>query len=205
MDTPQEPVKNPEEISRLQERRDDSLIPYLQRGVRVAVTELERRYGVALRHRAAQLLDDPNMAEDMVQELMLLCCRGEEAKLPSAQLRAWLYKSLRNRCMDELRKRRVRKARRLDEPTPSLVGDMPPDTITSPGSKAANREQSKAIRELLEQFDPKLREVLVLRYFEHRSREEIAERLGISHSVVKARLVKAVAKLREMTRSDSRG
>lgn len=205
MDTPQEPGKVPEEISRLQERRDDSLIPYLQRGVRVAVSELERRYGAALRHRAAQLLDDANMAEDMVQELMLQCCRGEEAKLPSAQLRAWLYKALRNRCMDELRKRRVRKARRLDVPSPSLAGDMPPDTITSPGSKAVKREQSQAIRELIEQFDPKLREVLLLRYFEHRSREEIAEQLGISHSVVKARLVKAVAKLREMTQSDSRG
>ena len=82
MSSPDEPEKTPEQISRLHERRDDSLIPYLQRGVRVAVVELERRYGAALRRRATQLLGDPAIAEDMAQDIMLLCCKGEEGKLP---------------------------------------------------------------------------------------------------------------------------
>lgn len=194
-----------DEISRLEQRRDDSLLPYLRRGVRVAVSELERRYGGALRRRAAQLLDDQALAEDMVQDIMLQCCRGREAKLPESQLRAWLYRALRNRCTDELRKRRVRKSRRLDEPTPSLAGDVPVDPRTSPGSRVAKQEQSAALVQLIGTFEPKLREVLILRYFERRSRDEIAQELGISRSVVKARLVKAVAKLREKTRERSQG
>jgi RNA polymerase sigma-70 factor (ECF subfamily) len=191
------PAQSVDDPSRLDQRRDDSLIPYLQKGVRAAVSELERRYGDALRRRAGRLLNDPSLAEDMVQELMLQCCRGEEGKLPERQLRAWLYRSLRNRCTDELRKRRVRTARRIDEPTPSHAGEVPIDPLTSPGSKVAKFEQLNALMHLIDGFEPKLREVLVLRYFENRSRSEIGEELGISESVVKARLVKAVAKLRE--------
>lgn len=196
MSCPENSSPSSDEVSRLDGRRDDSLIPYLQKGVRAAVSELERRYGAALRRRAAQLLDDRALAEDMAQEIMLQCCRGEEAKLPEGQLRAWLYRSLRNRCTDELRKRRLRKARRIEEARPSQVGEVPVDPRTSPGSKVVKLEQSAALLQLIDTFPPELRRVLILRYFEHRSRDEIAEQLGISHSVVKARLVKAVARLR---------
>ena len=72
----------------LRDRNDDSLIPYLQKGVRHAVSELERRSGDPLRRRATRLLDDAAMAEDMVQDIMMRCCGGDEAKLPERQLRA---------------------------------------------------------------------------------------------------------------------
>ena len=180
----------------LRHRNDDSLIPYLQKGVRHAVSELERRYGDPLRRRATRLLSDPAMAEDMVQDIMLRCCGADDAKLPERQLRAWLYRSLRNRCTDELRKRRVRVARRIDDGAPSMIGDMPIDPLTSPGSKAIKFEQASALMHLIDGFEDDMREVLVMRYFENRSRGEISEELGISESVVKVRLVKAVASLR---------
>ena len=180
----------------LRERNDDSLIPYLQKGVRHAVSELERRYGDPLRRRATRLLDDAAMAEDMVQDIMMRCCGGDNAKLPERQLRAWLYKSLRNRCTDELRKRKVRVARRIDEGTPSMFGDMPIDPLTSPISKVAKFEQASALMHVIDTFEAEMREVLIMRYFENCSRGEIAEELGLSESVVKSRLVKAVATLR---------
>lgn len=190
------PTHSLDATGQLRERRDDSLIPFLQKGVRSAVSELERRYGDALRRRATRLLDDPALAEDVVQDLMLHCCKGEEGRLPERKLRAWLYRALRNRCTDELRKRKVRVARRIDDGRSSVIGDMPPDPRTLPSSKVAKFEQAAGLMRVIDDFDPRMREILILRYFENRPRAEIATELGISESVVKSRLVKAVALLR---------
>ena len=202
--TPQERGPSPD----LEGRRDDSLLPFLHEGTRPAVAELERRYGDALRRRGAQLLGDAALAEDVVQEVMLLCCQGPEAKLPEQELRAWLYRVTKNRCMDELRKRKVRAAQRIDDGAPSKPGVMPPDPLTSPSGKVWKRERATALRELIGRFPPELREVLMLRYFENRSRDQIGRELGLSQAVVKSRLVKAVAMLRQQLqklREDSLG
>jgi RNA polymerase sigma-70 factor (ECF subfamily) len=193
---PEEPTPPRGADRPLEERRDDSLIPFLQAGQREAVAELERRYGEALRRRCADLLGDSAQAEDVVQDLMMQCCKADEARLPEHELRAWMYRVARNRCLDELRKRKVRAARPVDDGTPSQPALMPVDPITSPSGRVLKRERMFVLRDMIDAFPDDLREVLILRYFENRSREEIGRELGLSESVVKARLVKAVAKLR---------
>jgi RNA polymerase sigma-70 factor (ECF subfamily) len=69
----------------------------------------------------------------------------------------------------------------------------PPDTAPSPRQEAAGREQMEAFQRVLGQLSAEHREVLLLRFAENLSYEEIAETLQISLGTVKSRLSRAHA------------
>jgi RNA polymerase sigma-70 factor (ECF subfamily) len=134
-------------------------------------------------------------AEDVAQEVFLGVARGLQGFRGTASLRSWLYRVTVNRAIDHLRRRARRPAVRL----PSAdVGQQPrdefgasPSATPDPMVQAAAHDKAAAVREALEVLSPKLRAVLVLRYFEGLSYEELAEVLDCSMGTVKSRLFRA--------------
>jgi len=67
---------------------------------------------------------------------------------------------------------------------------------SSPSDRAARNEQCRRVREALDQLAPSDRELLVMRYLEQLSTQEIAAVLEISDGAVRTRHVRAVERLR---------
>lgn len=69
---------------------------------------------------------------------------------------------------------------------------------TSPSRRLVRDEQRDRVRDVLERLDPRDREVLVLRYLEGLTMEDIAAVLGVRPGAVKMRHLRALERLRSL-------
>jgi RNA polymerase sigma-70 factor (ECF subfamily) len=143
-----------------------------------ALQELHDRHGGELRRFAMRLTHDSQVAEDIVQEVLLrawkdplLGQRGEAAA------RAWLFTASRNLIIDRWRSATSRHERRTEEPPDQWEAD------------ATNVVLDRwLITEALTGLSPEHRAVIAAAYYEGRSVADIAARLQIPEGTVKSRL-----------------
>jgi RNA polymerase sigma-70 factor (ECF subfamily) len=67
--------------------------------------ELVHTYFPVLSHFAFSIVKDEESAKDIVQEVFVRYWNGNEEFREFASLKAWLYQSTRNRCLNEIRSR----------------------------------------------------------------------------------------------------
>ncbi len=157
--------------------------------------ELYRRYGPALVRKATRMLGNREDARDAVQGLFVdlldrtlpVELRAEGA--PEGAL-PYLYRALTNRCLNQLRDARTR-ARLLAREE----GLLHPTRLRCEDAIVS----LDVLTKLCARLDPKVAEVLVYRYVDDLTQEEIARLCGTSRKTVNARLAKiqqAVLQLR---------
>ncbi len=149
--------------------------------------EAYRRYGPALLRKGERLLGNRSDAEDVVQGLFAdLVSRGERTMdLP------YLYRALTNRCLNLLRDARNHE-RLLAHHDVALRGEV----------RTRCDEQVIGVDllvKLVGRLDPKATEVLVYRYFDDLTQDEIAALLATSRKTVGKRLDKIRAAVRALT------
>lgn len=177
---------------------DQLLVERLRAGDANAIAAIERRFGNELRLFCRRMISDGVQAEDIVQDVLTTCCRLETESLPTHSIRGWLYQIVRRRCIDLLRKHRESAtpgARAVRQPQSSFEGAV--DPLTTPSGKALKRDRAAKLLSILDELDEDLRSVIVMRYFQDLSREEIAEAIGLGVAGTKARLSKAMEELRQ--------
>jgi len=137
-----------------------------------------RRYGPALVRKAERILQNRDDAGDVVQGLFtdLMRSRRVRWELP------YLYRAVTNRCLNLVRDRDNR-ARLLERQEPALRG---PARIRC-DELVIGLEQ---LARLADRLDERSLEVLVCRYVDDMTQEEIAGALGISRRTVGKRLDK---------------
>ena len=141
------------------------------------------RIGDAFRLARAILLDDGE-AEDAVQEAAFAAWRGRGALRDPAKFDAWFDRILVNQCRDQLRRRR-RAVVIAAPPIPFEPAGAPPETGTDADLDRA-----------LDALDVDHRIVVLLRYWQDRTVEDIASHLDIPAGTVKSRLHNAMKHLR---------
>lgn len=140
----------------------------------------DRVFSIALRF----LRGDEAAAKDAAQEAFVRMFRAAHTFRRDSRLSTWLYRIVANACIDELRRRR-----RL-----VLMGDMPP--ALHPVAPAADSDgPDTEVAAAVSRLSPRLRMVVLLRYFEDLSYQEMAEALGCSPGTVASRLSRAHAAL----------
>ncbi|MEH3052559.1 MAG: RNA polymerase sigma factor [Patulibacter minatonensis] len=167
---------------------DRQLVEQLAVGDERAAHELSSRYRAALERYAASLLGGSAAeAEDVVQEAFVDALRVMKAGDRPRELRPWLYRIVRNRAIDE-----VRRARRRDL---GLGGDERGAEPAAPAhddpSAVAGRRES--LRELvldLAGLPDRQREALLVRIVDGDSPQRSAERLGVSIAAVQMLVVR---------------
>src|SRR5712692_6311774 len=136
----------------------------------------DRVYSIALRYSG-----DAGAAMDIAQDVFLkLCCSIGEFR-GEAGFETWLYRIVVNRCLDHRR---------------SLLRRVPfVDNLIETGESVLQRllraETALGGERAVAKLPPEQRMVVVLRYTEGRSYEEIAEILGCSRGTVASRLNRA--------------
>lgn len=161
------------------------LIESCQRGDREAFRELfeahkDRVYSIALRYSG-----DEAAAMDIAQDTFLKLFSAIRDFRGGAQFETWLYRVVVNSCLD-----RKRRNRRLIP----LVGEML-GMLRASGESVLQRmlraELSGRVQSAVSSLPPEQRIVIVLRYTQGLSYEEIAQVLGCSPGTVASRLNRA--------------
>lgn len=168
-------------------------------GREAAFAELYRRHAPRSHRLAFRVLGDADLAADAVQEAFLTVYRQASRFEERAQFTSWLFRVVLTRSID-LRRKTLRRVAERGSPG----ADSPPDPSEAPapgaGPPEAARaaERAEAVRAAIAQLSPKLAEVVLLRYPEGLSYEEIGDLLGLPPGTVRSRLNRAHAALREI-------
>lgn len=144
-----------------------------------------------VRRLARQLVSDPDLAEDAVQETWVAAMRQPprgDASSPS--VRAWLAQVLRRSLLQVFRGESRRADRELlatrDEAQTAPTDQALFDQVDS---------QRLLVQEVLELAEP-MRSTVILRYFKDQSSAEIARQQGVPAATVRSRLSRALDELR---------
>ena len=146
---------------------------------------LVEKYQQVLYRYAVAIVFDHDAATDMVQDAFVRAYVNLRGCRDRLRFRAWLFRTLRNRCLDYL-KDASRRNVRLDD-----VVEPPVDEAAGPAAVAERNEQRAEIRRALAQLAPLLREAFVMHYVEGLPYEVMADLLGVSVSALKMRALRA--------------
>jgi RNA polymerase sigma-70 factor (ECF subfamily) len=154
------------------------LVVRCQAGDCAAFEELIALYQQPLHYFLGKMVGNLHAADDLVQDVWLEVFRGIAKLAEPRAFPAWLYRIARHRALRDLRKRRPLAA--------SLEGlDLAGDSDAEEAFSAADAEQVHAG---LDQLAPEHREVLLLRFIEDMSYEDIAKVTGYPLGTVRSRI-----------------
>jgi RNA polymerase sigma-70 factor (ECF subfamily) len=135
------------------------------------------------------------MAEDLFQETWMRVLRGAQFE-GNSRFDTWLFTVARNLVFDMRRKRTMISLEAMSE---GSEGDHPFEVAASdpsPFDRYQTGERGKRIAEVLLTLVPLHREILVLRFYEELSFEEIAQVTRAPLSTVKSRLYRGLKEAR---------
>ena len=180
--------------------RELQLVKEWREGDPAALAELLTGYQRRIYGVCSRMVRDREDAADLTQEALIKVIEGISSYDARARLSTWIIRVTMNCCLSHLRKQRLRQHASLDEGddegTPRGVNL---EQIGEPSS-LARVEQAEAQRVLLcalEQIEPPMRAILVLRDLQELDYQQIAEVLEVPVGTVKSRLFRARAALRE--------
>jgi RNA polymerase sigma-70 factor (ECF subfamily) len=159
-----------------------------QAGDERAFAELFRQYKNLVYKTAYLMLDEPQEAEDALQEVFLRVHRSLGSYRPSkGAFTTWLHRITVNHCINRTRKRGLRFLR---------IAQVHPGDMLNQPSPEGRLDDKDAVVQAMRGLSVKLRAVVVLRYYWDMTYGEIAEALGIPLGTVKSRLNAALRALR---------
>lgn len=172
-------------------RDDGAIVARVLAGGREEYGELVRRHQQPMYRYALGMVGSPDAAADLVQDSLV---RGF-TRLSSCQdpdrFGAWVFRILRNRCLDYLKDRR-RQTVSLDIDAPFESGDE------DPGAALERSELRRSVAQALASLPDAQREAFVMKHVEDLSYEEMAERAEVSVSALKMRVMRAREALHAM-------
>ena len=179
----------------------DSLIRAAQRGDQDAFEQLVRMYDQSVLRLAMYLLRSPEDARDVYQEAFLRVFRNLQTFRFDCSFHTWLYRIVTNICLDQLRKRKVRK----EESAVVETADGNIDRMEAfeeeaahadPERTAWNRQLRQRIENALGDLTPRERMVFELRHYQGLRLRNIGEMLGTTEEAAKNCLFRATQKMR---------
>jgi len=181
----------------------DSLIRAAQRGDQDAFEQLVRAYDQSVLRLAMNLLRSPEDARDVYQEAFLRVYRNLDSFRFDCSFHTWLYRIVTNICLDQLRKRKVRKEESpvVDTPDGPLdrMDAFEEDSADSdPERSMWNRELRKKIETALQDLTPRERMVFELRHYQGLRLRNIGDMLGTTEEAAKNCLFRATQKMRSV-------
>ncbi len=172
----------------------------LRAGDRAEFSRLVEATSAKMYRLAVKMLNDPQDAEDVLQETYLKAYRHLKDFDGRSSLSTWLYRIATNEALMQLRKRRP-DIISIDEPVETIEGEQEPvqiiDWCCLPEDVLLSGETRARLDGAISHLPHNLRIVFLLRDIEDLSTHETAEVLNISEVAVKTRLSRARLRLRE--------
>jgi RNA polymerase sigma-70 factor (ECF subfamily) len=153
-----------------------------------ALRELYAAYGQRLYAYALRLTGDPAVAEDVVQDALVVTWQSAGRFRGEGRVLAWLLGIVHHTALKSLRHR--------SQPLSDEMQERLPDAGPALEEAAQAAEQSRALRRGIDSLSPEHRAVLELVFYQHLSLEETAAVCGCPVGTVKSRLSYARQHLR---------
>ena len=136
-------------------------------------------------------LNDPDAAEDVVQEVFFKLWKNRGELQISTTIKSYLYRAVRNGCMNVIDHISVREAYKIvnEEDIKDSEGNLIDETIVT--------ELEQRIKETIDLLPAERRKIFILSRFEGLKYREIADQLNISVKTVENQMYQALKFLRE--------
>jgi RNA polymerase sigma-70 factor (ECF subfamily) len=168
---------------------DETLVIKAVKGDPTAFIKLSKQYQGLMYKTAYGMLGNEHDAADAVQEALLKSYRDISKLRDPQQFKNWLCRILVNRCIDIIRQR---------QRTTPVEQVWIPDTVEH--NSDIKIDISKAVAELDEQH----RVVIILRFFQDMTINDIADVLNCPAGTVKSRLYRALQKMKAKLKFDNK-
>ncbi len=160
---------------------------------------LVERYRPALFKFVFNILRDYDQACDILQQVFLQLFMTLPRLNANKPLKSWLFQVARNRCLDELRRKRLVRFSELDTFTDeeeSEVLTFVPDPRPLPEEIVEHHDLQEKLLRAIQCLPPKFRSVVFLRYAAQLTFSEIARKLGMPEATAKTYFSRAKPLLR---------
>ncbi|HEU5383988.1 MAG TPA: RNA polymerase sigma factor [Ktedonobacteraceae bacterium] len=182
------------------EATDGVLAQQTLEGDQVAFERLIQRYSSTLFNFICRFLNDYDAASDILQQVFTQLYISLPNLRTGEPLKAWLFQVARNRCLDELRRKRVIHFSELqssnsedDDLSPLAIL---PDNSPLPEDVAEHHDLQHILQEAIAALPPKFRAVVLLRYSAQLSFSEIGRALRMPEATAKTYFQRAKPLLR---------
>lgn len=151
-----------------------------------SLDELHELFGAPLQRFALHLTGDYDRAQDLVQETLIRIFTHQDlvTSLNFYQQQAWMYRTLKNKFLDDKRKDQ-RELRSMAQLISNYLRDEQPMVVCN-------------FNDMLDQVPEKDRELLHQHFILGMKGEEIAQELGIPAATVRSRIFLAIKRLRKL-------
>jgi RNA polymerase sigma factor (sigma-70 family) len=171
---------------------DAALLARIADGDEGAIEVLYGRYGGSCFGLARRILDDAQLAEDVVQQVFVALWKGTGFDPSRGAVSTWLLSMTHHKAVDSLRKESKRRKTVAGEQTLLELQATGP----GPEDEAWSRMRAERTRDALRLLPAEQREVLLLAYYGGYTQREIADLTGLPLGTVKSRTLAALRRLR---------
>jgi RNA polymerase sigma-70 factor (ECF subfamily) len=141
-------------------------------------------YRTRIFRAAVGYLGNEQDAKEATQETLLKAYNARERYDQSRPFYPWLYRIMKNTCLDAMSRRKYRAASGLDEERIAI-------NTPSPLDKLGQRQEVDRVRAAMNNLNGEQQEIINLRHFQDLTYAEIAEILEIAEGTVMSRLYRA--------------
>jgi len=146
---------------------------------------------------AANILNDLDLARDVVQDTFVRLCHQDPAKVQD-HLKSWLFTVCRNRALDLLRKEK------RSQPLEQDRWEKVPGAGLQPDEQADQQERLSQLTVYLDRLTPNQREVITLKFQQGLSYQDIQTITGLTTGNIGFLIHTGLKRLREILPDDLR-
>ena len=176
------------------------LIARIKAGDERAFVQLTSRFSEKLYRKAYSMVSSPDDAQDVLQDAYLSAFRAFPKFRAESGVYTWLYRIVVNKAKDYLAKKRNKRENLIDSQEIQFEDDR-----TNFQESVEKSENTKLLLNEINAMDDIYKDILLQRYFDEMSYQEIAELNGINIGTVKSRLFKAKEILKKRIAQKSQG
>jgi RNA polymerase sigma factor (sigma-70 family) len=174
-------------------RNDFNLVSKAKEGDQKAYAEIMQRYKDSIYFMALKMVNNKDDAMDLTVETFAKAFENLGKYKPEYAFSTWLFRIATNNSIDFIRKKRLNVVS-LDTLTEEQGEDKYLQVRAeglNPEETSIRKQESEKLKNMVEQLPLRYRTLIILRYYEELSYEEIAKQVDIPIGTVKAQLFRA--------------
>lgn len=174
-------------------RNDFNLVTNAKFGDQKAYAELMQRYKDSIYFMVLKMVNNKDDAMDLTVSTFAKAFENLDKYKPDFAFSTWLFRIATNSSIDFIRKKKLHTTsidRMTGEDGDERVFEIKSDSL-NPEESSIKKQQTQQLKEIVDKLPVRYKTLIILRYYDELSYEEIAMQLDLPLGTVKAQLFRA--------------